>query len=490
MKISVLIRTLDEERNLPSLFENIEWCKDVVVVDSGSTDRSIEISEAAGARVYHKSWEGDEGAHFTWIFNNVQFENEWVLLLDGDERVTPELYLELCAIAGQEDDQGVVAYYCGRKNLLMGKWLKYSMPPTPVMRFFKKDRIRFERTINTTPVVDGKHGYLKNLLVHHNFSKGISEWVDRHNRYSTHEAIETLKDRNTNSVHWIKLFSFDRATRGHEVKKLSYRLPFRASCKFFYMYVIRGGLLDGRAGFIYCILQYLYEWLIVLKIASLKYKANDFYGVEIEPIVVNGKANGASIDRQNHSVDEFVWRHEMENRMRSPWTFKEKVLRVVWGSVESTLFRYSFHNMYRWRNFLLRLFGAKIGKNCSIRRTVNVYIPWHLEMGDWCTIGDDVILYPLGQITIKDRVMISQMAHLCAGTHDFTRMDMPLLRPPIEVGSDTWICSDVFVGPNVKIGDGCVIGARSSVFHDLPAWQICVGNPARAMKDREYDGKR
>jgi putative colanic acid biosynthesis acetyltransferase WcaF len=113
-----------------------------------------------------------------------------------------------------------------------------------------------------------------------------------------------------------------------------------------------------------------------------------------------------------------------------------------------------------------------------------VEIPWNLQVGAGTIIGDEVILYCLGLVTIGARVTISQYSHLCAGTHDFTRRDFPLLRVPIEIGDEVWIATDVFVGPGVKIGPGAVVGARSSVFQDLPAWQICVGTPARAIKER------
>jgi putative colanic acid biosynthesis acetyltransferase WcaF len=97
-------------------------------------------------------------------------------------------------------------------------------------------------------------------------------------------------------------------------------------------------------------------------------------------------------------------------------------------------------------------------------------------------------LYCLGAITLGDRVTVSQYAHLCAGTHDHTRADFPLLRAPITIGDDAWIATDVFVGPGVTIGAGTVVGARSNVFRDLPAWKVCVGSPAKPIKDRTLKG--
>lgn len=135
---------------------------------------------------------------------------------------------------------------------------------------------------------------------------------------------------------------------------------------------------------------------------------------------------------------------------------------------------------------LLRWFGAKLGRNVRIRRTVKFEIPWNVKLGDDVSVGDGAILYALGPIDIGDRSFLSQYAHLCAGTHDFTDPTYPLLRPPISVGADCWIAADAFVGPGVRIGDRTVVGARASVFSDLPADVIAVGNPAKPIKARVF----
>lgn len=168
----------------------------------------------------------------------------------------------------------------------------------------------------------------------------------------------------------------------------------------------------------------------------------------------------------------------------SPWTRGEQVRRLLWAVVQATLFRLSFHTWYGFRAALLRAFGAKLGRNVRVRRTVRVEIPWNLDLGDDATIGDDVILYALGPITVGTRSFVSQHAHVCAGTHDYTRRDYPLLRHPIRIGADCWVAADAFVGPGVTIGDRTVVGARACVFRDLPPDVIAVGNPARGVKPR------
>ncbi len=168
----------------------------------------------------------------------------------------------------------------------------------------------------------------------------------------------------------------------------------------------------------------------------------------------------------------------------SPWTRRQKIARLLWAMVHATVFRLSFHTMYGFRAAVLRAFGARLGGNVRIRRTVRIEIPWNLTIGDDVSIGDEAILYALGPITIGNRSFVSQYAHLCAGTHDYTSPDYPLLRPPIVIGEDCWIAADAFIGPGVTVGDRTVVGARSSVFKDLPPDVVAAGTPAKPIKPR------
>lgn len=169
---------------------------------------------------------------------------------------------------------------------------------------------------------------------------------------------------------------------------------------------------------------------------------------------------------------------------RSPYTFRQKAARMLWATVQHCLFRTSFHNWYRWRRFLLSLFGAKLGQFVRIRRTVRVECPWNLSIGDDSTVGDRAILYCLGPVRIGTRSTVSQGAHLCAGSHDYTQRSMPLLRPKIDIGDDVWVCADAFVGPGVEIGDGAILGARAVAMKSLQPWTIYSGNPAKAVRER------
>jgi hypothetical protein len=199
---------------------------------------------------------------------NIEFRNSWVFYLDADERMTPELRAELLAIAG-DPARKEVAFYCGRRNFFMGKWIRRAMPPGMIMRFFRPDRIRFERLVNPVPVIDGPHGYLRHLFDHYNFSKGLTEWFEKHNKYSLFEAMEGMKLRGSGGASLRDLLSADRFARRRALKELSFRLPLRPLIKFLWMYVLKGGFLDGRAGYTYCRLQAIYEYMIVVKMREL-----------------------------------------------------------------------------------------------------------------------------------------------------------------------------------------------------------------------------
>ena len=176
------------------------------------------------------------------------------------------------------------------------------------------------------------------------------------------------------------------------------------------------------------------------------------------------------------------------------FTRQQKLIRICWFIVQSTIFRFSPRRADKWRAFLLRLFGAKIGKPKLLRNTARFEVPWNIELGDWVTIGDGVLLYSLGKITLGDHSVISQYSHICAGTHDHTSTRFMLLRPPIVIGQHVWVSAEVYVSPGVTIGDGVLVGARSNVVKDLPAWRICVGNPAKPVGPRilrdHFTGRR
>lgn len=171
------------------------------------------------------------------------------------------------------------------------------------------------------------------------------------------------------------------------------------------------------------------------------------------------------------------------NRRARKYSHAELAGRVLWSLVRP-LFRFSPRLLWPWRNAMLRLFGASIGKHVRIFPTVDIIIPWTLTVGDYATIGDRVILYGLGQITIGARATVSQGAHLCAGTHSYRDPAFPLMKLPITVGEGAWICADAFIGPDVVVGDYAVVAARGVAVRDVAPWTIVAGNPAKFVKER------
>lgn len=140
--------------------------------------------------------------------------------------------------------------------------------------------------------------------------------------------------------------------------------------------------------------------------------------------------------------------------------------------------------MFGWRRFLLRCFGARVGKFVNIYPSVRIEIPWNLQIGDESSVGDNVLIYSLGVVAIGVRATVSHNAHLCAGSHDYRDPALPLLRLPISIGDDAWICAQSFIGPGVVIGAGAVVGAASVVTGAVEPWTVVSGNPAAFLKKR------
>ena len=253
---------------MPECLQSVKWSDDIVVLDSFSSDHTVTIAEDMGARVVQRRFD-NWSAHQNWALQHIPFKHPWVFYLDADERMPEELKNELLAIA-HDSSRLPVAYYCGHRNMFMGRWIRHAFPPRTVMRFMRPPSVRFERVVHPVPVIDGPHGYLSSMLTHFNFSKGIAEWIDKHNRYSSLEALEGIKLIHQPSGDQPSLFSADRALRRRALKNLSFRLPWRPLLKFLYLYVWQRGWLDGRAGFTYCVLQSFYEYMIVLKMRELE----------------------------------------------------------------------------------------------------------------------------------------------------------------------------------------------------------------------------
>lgn len=168
----------------------------------------------------------------------------------------------------------------------------------------------------------------------------------------------------------------------------------------------------------------------------------------------------------------------------SPHSITNRVARLAWGVTYVILFRPSPKPLHRWRNLILRLFGAKLHPSSRVYPRARIWAPWRLTMGERACIADDVDVYNVAGITIGDNSTVSQYSYLCGATHDFTKRAFPLVPLPIVIGHSAWVAADVFVGPGITIGDGVVVGARSTVLTSLPPWVVAVGSPAKPIKPR------
>lgn len=270
--ISVLIMTKNEQQDLPGCLESVRWCDDIHVYDSYSTDKTVEIAQAAGAVVTQRHFD-NWAAHQNWGLQNLPFRHPWVFNLDADERMTPELVQNIQQIV--KDPGEFVAFRIERRDFFMGRWLKHVTPSPYNLRLFRPGKMRYERLVNPVSIPDGPVGFVNGYFDHFPFSKGMSHWLARHNSYSTLEAQQIFDNRRKGGrLQLLKAFTTkDFHQRRFHQKQLFYRLPARPLIKFILLYFLKRGFLDGQAGFTYSVLQSIYEYMIVLKSRELESQA-------------------------------------------------------------------------------------------------------------------------------------------------------------------------------------------------------------------------
>jgi putative colanic acid biosynthesis acetyltransferase WcaF len=169
---------------------------------------------------------------------------------------------------------------------------------------------------------------------------------------------------------------------------------------------------------------------------------------------------------------------------------KLQAARLLWAIIYLLFFRFTPRwALHGWRRFLLRVFGARIGNGCRIDPTCKIWAPWNLVMGDYCALAADVDCYNVAPISLGSKVTISQRSFLCTASHDITSLLRPLFSLPIHIESHVWVAAEVMVHPGVKLGEGCVVGARAMVLKDVPTWSVVAGTPATVIANREVSDK-
>lgn len=271
--VSVVILTLNEEVNIGDCLDSCAACNDIVVFDSISEDRTQEIARAKGARVVERRFD-NYAAQRNAALTTVDYRNPWVLMVDADERLSPDLAAEIETRVAAVDDK-VAIFRMRRKDFFLGRWLRRSSGyPTWFGRLLRRGAVRVEREVNEEYITDGGVEHLDAHLLHYPFNRGITYWFERHNRYSSMEAIAKVAQR-ANEISMGTLFSRDPTARRRTLKQIAYRLPLRPTIVFCYLYFLRGGIFDGKPGYYYSRMRASYELLIDLKVLEMRRHAQN-----------------------------------------------------------------------------------------------------------------------------------------------------------------------------------------------------------------------
>jgi len=271
LPFSIVILTLNEERDLPACLSSASGCEDLVVLDSGSNDRTAEIARAAGARVYERPFDTFAGQR-NYAQSEIRFRHPWVFHLDADEQLTPDLAAE-CAAAARADTS-VDGYLVAPKMLFEGRWIPHCTDyPAWQARFVRAPQFAF---------VDAGHGQreapamrlgrLRANYFHDLSSGGVEEWLAKHRRYARAEAEAYVQESRVRK--WTELFDGSALVRRRALKHFSHSLPGRPILRFFYQYVLRGGFLDGGPGFRYCRLLARYESFTRAELRRIRWPAS------------------------------------------------------------------------------------------------------------------------------------------------------------------------------------------------------------------------
>ncbi len=265
--ISVIILTKNEETDIKVCLESVKWSTDVHVLDSGSTDGTLQIAKSFGVNIACNLFESF-GKQRNFALEHLPIKNEWILFLDADEVVTEQFKTALVQQTGEAPDQ-VAGFYCCWKMIFDGRWLKHCDNfPKWQFRVMRKGRANFTDFGHGQKEgeVTGTIGYIKEPYLHFGFSKGWTHWIDRHNRYSSQEAHARLLSRPP----FKNIYSGNSSTRNPALKSWLSRLPGWPVLRFFQAYILNLGFLEGTAGFIYCANMSYYEFLIQIKMREMR----------------------------------------------------------------------------------------------------------------------------------------------------------------------------------------------------------------------------
>ena len=446
LDVSVIILTRDEHIHIGRCLEKLMplGAAHVFVVDSESSDDTTEIAKEHGAEVFVHAWPGTQALQFNWALDNLPIDTEWVLRIDADEYLTTESIRWLSANLDAVDRKvAAIEFVLERK--FMGCTISHGTNTIPIVRMFRRGKGRYpEMLMDERIAVDGKVTRSPVVFFDDNLNS-FEWWKQKHLGYAQREAKQALAGS-----------SCDARKGGY------YKMPpyFRAVLYFIYRFVVRGGFLDGRAGWRWHFWQGLwYRWTVDGEIIRLRHRpVNDL---------------GGAVD-----LSQYRNRHGLRNMaVRFVWS-------IVWFFAARWTPRFVLN---RWRAILLRMFGAKIGKSCRLTSSMEVWMPSRLRMGTNVWIDRNVTLYDVERITIGDNAIISDGAYICTASHDITKRDFPLTAAPVTIGAGAWVAAHARILPGITIGEGAVVAAGAVVVGDVKPWTVVGGNPARFIKARTIE---
>ncbi len=268
--VSVLVPTLDEELNLAECLTSLCWADQVVVVDSFSADRTVEIAREHGAEVVQHRFES-YSRQKNWALETLPLEHEWVLIVDADERVTPELRTEIEETLADPRCDG---YYLNRRFIFLGTWIRHAgWYPSWNLRLFRHRLGRYDdREVHEHVVLQGRVGYLRHDLLHLD-RRPLEAFIARHNRYSTLEALARYKAEVASAERArlpLRLFGSPVERKRYLRERIWPHVRLKPLALFFYMYMLRRGFLDGKAGLALCVFHAFQEFTVGLKLAELR----------------------------------------------------------------------------------------------------------------------------------------------------------------------------------------------------------------------------
>ena len=276
--LTVLILAQNEEKNIERSVSSVrKIAKRIIVVDSGSTDRTIELAQKNGAEVIQHAPFINYATQFNWGLNNTGIDTKWVLRLDADEQITAELAHEIEEALIEHDNDDVNGFEMRCRVIFMGRWIKHGGTyPLIIPRLFRYGYGRVEmRKMDEHTLIDGKVLCFKNDLVHYDF-KGLQEWISKHNNYATRECQDYFERQNEHMDQMQGSIIGNQRQRKRFLKNgVYYNMPkfFRAHLYFIYRYYLRMGFLDGVEGKIFFFLQaYWYRFLVDAKIHEAQIK--------------------------------------------------------------------------------------------------------------------------------------------------------------------------------------------------------------------------